>query len=56
VPMGTAVVGVLCYRLLGHWLPVVAALPLVLPQLRRSSQAPTDQRSDQQPRRHGADR
>ena len=34
VPMSTALVGVVCYRLLGHWLPVVAALPLVLPQLR----------------------
>lgn len=29
VPMSTALVGVLCYRLLGHWLPVGAALPLV---------------------------
>jgi hypothetical protein len=34
VPIGTAVVGVLCYRLIGHWLPVAAALPLVVPQLR----------------------
>jgi uncharacterized protein (TIRG00374 family) len=37
VPTGTALVGVLCYRLLGHWLPVVVALPLVLPQVRRPS-------------------
>jgi putative heme transporter len=37
VPTATALVGVLCYRLLGHWLPVVAALPLVLPQVRRPS-------------------
>lgn len=35
VPTGTALVGVLCYRLLGHWLPVLLALPLVLPQVRR---------------------
>lgn len=34
VPMSTALVGVLCYRLLGHWLPVMAALPLVLPRAR----------------------
>lgn len=37
VPTATALVGVLCYRLLGHWLPVVVALPLVLPQVRRPS-------------------
>jgi uncharacterized membrane protein YbhN (UPF0104 family) len=37
IPVATALVGVLCYRLLGHWLPVVAALPLVVPHLRRSS-------------------
>jgi uncharacterized protein (TIRG00374 family) len=35
VPTGTALVGVLCYRLIGHWLPVIVALPLVLPQMRR---------------------
>lgn len=34
VPTSTALVGVVCYRLLGHWLPVIAALPLVLPQAR----------------------
>lgn len=38
VPMGTALVGVLCYRLLGHWLPVLVALPLVLPQVRRAQE------------------
>lgn len=36
VPMSTALVGVVCYRLLGHWLPVIAALPLVLPRVRAS--------------------
>jgi hypothetical protein len=36
VPMATALVAVLCYRLLGHWLPVVVALPLVLPRVRRA--------------------
>jgi hypothetical protein len=36
VPMSTALVGVLCYRLLGHWLPVMAALPLVLPHVKRA--------------------
>lgn len=36
IPVATALVGVLCYRLLGHWLPVIAALPLVLPHVRRS--------------------
>jgi hypothetical protein len=36
VPMSTALVGVLCYRLLGHWLPVMAALPLVLPHVQRA--------------------
>lgn len=30
VPAPTALVGVLCYRCLGHWLPVAAALPLAL--------------------------
>ena len=30
VSVPTALVGVLCYRLLDHWLPVLAALPLVL--------------------------
>lgn len=34
VPVETALVGVLCYRLLGHWLPVLLALPVVLPQIR----------------------
>lgn len=33
VPAGTALVGVLCYRLIGHWLPVLAALPLIVPRL-----------------------
>jgi putative heme transporter len=56
VPMGTAVVGVLCYRLLGHWLPVVAALPLVLPQLRRSPQIATHRRPDSRPHPRGDDR
>ena len=36
IPVATALVGVLCYRLLGHWLPVITALPLVLPHVRRS--------------------
>jgi uncharacterized membrane protein YbhN (UPF0104 family) len=56
VPMGTAVVGVLCYRLLGHWLPVVAALPLVLPQLRRSPQIATHRRPDGRHHPRGDDR
>lgn len=34
VPTATALVGVLCYRLIGHWLPVLAALPLVMPRRR----------------------
>lgn len=38
VPMGTALLGVLCYRLLAHWLPVLVALPLVLPGVRRASE------------------
>lgn len=37
VPVATALVGVLSYRLLGHWLPVIVALPMVLPHLGRSS-------------------
>ena len=45
VPVGTAVVGVLCYRLLGHWLPVAAALPLVVPQLRRSARISAGRRA-----------
>jgi hypothetical protein len=36
VPVATALVGVLSYRLLGHWLPVIVTLPLVLPHLGRS--------------------
>jgi hypothetical protein len=53
VPMGTAVVGVLCYRMLGHWLPVVAALPLVVPQLRlrRATRRVLDSASAPEPRR-----
>jgi hypothetical protein len=45
VPTATALVGVLCYRLLGHWLPVLVALPLVLPQVRQRSR-----RDSQRPR------
>jgi uncharacterized protein (TIRG00374 family) len=30
VPAATALVGVVCYRLIGHWLPVLAALPLIV--------------------------
>ena len=41
VPMSTALVGVLCYRLLGHWLPVAAALPLVFPNLARTRERGT---------------
>jgi hypothetical protein len=40
LPTSTAVVGVVCYRLLGHWLPVVAALPLMLPHVRRTQESP----------------
>jgi uncharacterized membrane protein YbhN (UPF0104 family) len=32
VSVPAALIGVLCYRLLGHWLPVLVALPLVLPR------------------------
>lgn len=34
VPTSTALVGVVCYRLIGHWLPVLAALPLVVSRSR----------------------
>jgi uncharacterized protein (TIRG00374 family) len=30
VPTTTALVGVLCYRLIGHWLPVLVAVPLTV--------------------------
>lgn len=42
VPVATALVGVLSYRLLGHWLPVIVALPMVLPHLRRSRRSRDD--------------
>jgi uncharacterized protein (TIRG00374 family) len=45
VPVATALVGVLSYRLLGHWLPVIVALPMVLPHLGRSRR-PRDKVAD----------
>lgn len=37
VPTATALVGVVCYRLIGHWLPVLLALPVVVPRGRRAA-------------------
>lgn len=37
VPTATALVGVLCYRLIGQWLPVLVALPVTLTRRRTPS-------------------
>lgn len=37
VPTATALIGVLCYRLIGQWLPVLVALPVTLTRRRTPS-------------------